>query len=914
MSELPTGTVTFLFTDLEGSTRLWEQYPDAMKNALARHDGILRDAIAAHGGHIVKMTGDGVHAAFSDASSALEVARHLQLELGSESWADTGPLRVRMGIHTGAADARDGDYYGTAVNRAARLMSVAHGGQVLVSLTTEELLRDGMPAELELVDLGDHRLRDLTRAERLFQLRAPGMDTQFPPLRTLDAYAGNLPTQLTSFVGRQDDLDAVASAVRYARLVTLTGVGGVGKTRLAIQVAAEVLPEFPDGAWLCELAAANDGETMIDVIATALGVQPRAGTTLDGSIAEFLRTKRMLILLDNCEHLLDAAATFADRVLRACDDVRILATSREGLAVDGEHVRPLRSLPPTSAELLFAERALAVAPNFAIDAPHSGAVADVCRRLDGIPLAIELAAARVSSMSPEEISSLLDERFRLLTGGRRTAVERHQTLRAMVDWSYSLLDDTERVVFDRLGVFSGSFDAAAAADVVSGDGVETWDVRDALASLVDRSMVVAEPTESGVTRYAMLETLRAYARERLDERDDPDRWRRRHAVYYERLAQEIAIALISPDEIAARRRLQTDLDNVRTAILWALDRDDRADVELGVGIVAALSVETWSAMASGMGTWAELALAHVDETTLTRRFDVRTAAAWGRLVARADPESAAALAREAVEEGVPSGAQTASMGYTILAMAASIAGDDEGVRAAIQANERALDAIDARPFDCASLQWSSSSVLSTLGDVAEARERAERALAIAQEIRHPTALALSWFALAYATWEDDPVRALPAIEQSIALTREGAGDGALGVALVIAARLRASSGNVLVGLTSTREAIEYTRNVGDLSNLSYGLHEAVMVFVAHGAPRIAAEVSGALDTGALMTMSYVQRPSETQSREAARERARQLLGDEEFTAATTRGAAMTYDEIALAALAALDELIAAVSP
>jgi predicted ATPase len=859
----------------------------------------------------VKTTGDGVHAAFADTGGAIEAALQAQRALSTEEWRDVGALRVRMGIHTGPAELRDGDYFGTAVNRAARLMGIAHGGQVIVSLASEELVRDDLAAGASLLDLGELRLRDLSRGERVYQLCADGLTAEFPPLRSLDSYAGNLPVQLTSFVGRQDELDAVAAMVRDTRLVTLTGVGGVGKTRLAIQVAAEILPEFSDGSWLCELAAANDGDTMVDVIATVLGVQPRAGTTLEGSIVEFLRTKRMLIVLDNCEHLLDAAATFADRVLRSCDDVRILATSREGLAVDGEHVRPLRSLQPSSAEVLFAERARAVAPSFAVDATHSDAVADVCRRLDGIPLAIELAAARVSSMSPEEISSLLDERFRLLTGGRRTAVERHQTLRAMVDWSYSLLNDTERVVFDRLGVFSGSFDAAAAADVVSGDGVETWDVRDALASLVDRSMVVAEPTETGVTRYAMLETLRAYARERLDERDDPDRWRRRHAVHYERLAQELAIELIGPDEIAARRRLQIDLDNVRTAILWALDRDDPADVELGVGTVAALTIESWSALASGMWTWAELALAHVDGTTPIRRFDIRTGAAWGRLVGRADPEGAVALAREATKDGVPNGALTASMGHTILAMASQTQGDLESMHAAIADGERALDAIDARPFDRASAYWSSSSLLSTTGALDEARDRAERSLAIAREIQHPTAIALSSFALAYAIWENEPERALVAVEESIALTRAGAGDGAFGVALVIAARLRARRGEKLAALAGTREAVDYTRGVGDLSNLSYALHDAVMLFVEHGEPRVAAEVAGAVDTGALRAMSYLHRPSEADPRARARERARELLGNEEYEAATKRGAALTYDDIALVALAALDELILA---
>ncbi len=775
MSELPTGTVTFLFTDLEGSTRLWEEHPEAMKSALARHDEILRDAIATHDGHVVKMTGDGAHAAFRDAPSALLAARAAQVALAAEGWGSTGPLRVRIGLHTGPAEARDGDYFGTAVNRAARLMSAAHGGQVVVSLTTEELLRDAMPEGCELSDLGEHRLRDLARGERVFQLCADGLVAEFPPLRSLDAFAGNLPTQLTSFVGRQEELETVASMVRDARLVTLTGVGGVGKTRLALQAAAEVLPEFPDGAWFCELAAANDPDAMIEVVAATLGVQPRAGTTLDGSIVEFLRTKQLLLVLDNCEHLLDAAATFAERVLRACDGVRVLATSREGLAVEGEQVRPLRSLQPAGAEQLFTERARAVAPDFAVGTAHADAVTEVCRRLDGIPLAIELAAARVRAMSPEEIASLLDERFRLLTGGRRNAVERHQTLRAMVDWSYSMLDPSERVVFDRLGVFSGSFDAAAAAAVVAGDGIEAWDVREALTRLVDRSMVVAEHGDEAVTRYSMLETLRQYARERLDESGEPDAWRRRHAQHYERLAEEAGARLVGPDELVVRRQLHDDLDNLRAAVLWALDRDDADDVEIGIGIVAALAVEAWSSQATGMGTWAEAALPHVADTTPARRFDVRVAAAWGRVVARADPEGAAALAREAVAGGIPIGAGTASMAHTTIAMTLQIAGDNDEALEVLDEGLRALEMAQPRPFDRSSLLWSSSSVLATVGFVDEAREKAEAALAIARGTRNPTALTLSSFALAYSSWETDPEGALVAIEESIALDAGGRG-------------------------------------------------------------------------------------------------------------------------------------------
>ena len=589
MTDLPTGTVTFLFTDLEGSTRLWEEHPDAMRAALARHDEILRDAVEKYEGQVVKTTGDGLHAAFGTAHDAVAAAIEAQRGLDAEPWTLPDPLLVRMGVHTGEADVREGDYFGTAVNRAARVSAAAHGGQVIVSHATEELVRDQLPAEVALEDLGEHHLRDLARPERVFQVHAPGLAEDFPPLRSLDAFPGNLPARQTSFVGRDKELGKIADALRSAPMVTLTGVGGVGKTRLAVQVAAQVLPHYPDGAWLCELATADSPDTLAQVVATALAVPTRAGMDLAESVVEYLRSKHLLLVLDNCEHLLDAAGDLAEQIVETCPNVCLLTTSREGLAVDGEQVIPLRSLglpganadtdaiEATDAVQLFIERARAAQADFSVATSDLPAVAEVCRRLDGMPLAIELAAARAVAMSPSEIASLLDERFRLLTGGRRSAVERHQTLRATVDWSYDLLAERERLVFDRLGVFAGTFDGAAATAVVSGEGIERFDVLDALTDLVAKSMVVAERTDDGTTRYHLLETLRQYAREQLDETGTADDWRRRHAEHYAAFAEDVGTALLGPDEIASRHRMLDDLDNLRAAVTWALDRDDEAD-------------------------------------------------------------------------------------------------------------------------------------------------------------------------------------------------------------------------------------------------------------------------------------------------------------------------------------------------
>ena len=582
MSELPTGTVTFLFTDLEGSTRLWEDHPDEMQEALARHDAILRDAIESHRGHVVKTTGDGAHAAFAVASDAIEAAVAAQLAIQSEGWDSTGPLRVRVGIHTGAAEIRDGDYYGTALNRAARLMSVAHGGQVVVSQTTRDLLRD---APVDLVDLGEHRLRDLGEPERVHQVVYADLTRDFPPLRSVENFPSNLPLQTTSFVGRDDDMDEVMEALQSARVVTLTGVGGVGKTRLAIQVAADLLPHYRDGAWLIELGPLNTPDGIPDVLATTLSVQPRQGMSTIDSVIEALRRKETLLVLDNCEHVIGTAARIVEQIVRSCPEVRIVATSREGLGLRGERQITVPSLDLDSSSVeLFVDRAREAGSKLAFDDATTPVIAQICTRLDGIPLALELAAARTRMMTPSEIAARLDERFRLLTGGSRTAVERQQTLRQTVDWSYDLLEPQERAMLDRMAVFAGGFTLEAAEAVLSGDGIDALDIFDGVAQLVDKSLVVADPMEDG-TRYRLLETIRQYALERLDAAGATDTVRRRHAQWYVTFVEREAPSVLGPDELERRERLEAEIDNLRAALTWAVERDETI---LAMGLVSAV--------------------------------------------------------------------------------------------------------------------------------------------------------------------------------------------------------------------------------------------------------------------------------------------------------------------------------------
>ena len=583
MAELPTGTVTFLFTDIEGSTRLWEDHQDAMKEALARHDAILRGAVEVHDGAVFNTMGDGVAAAFASAPDAVAAVIDAQQQLGAEEWGATGPLRVRMGLHTDEGRLRaPGEYVNRPLNRCARLMAVGHGGQVLLSDATATVAGDGLPEWVSLVDLGDHRLRDLGAPMHVFQLAHPDLVAEFPPLRSLDALPGNLPRQATTFVGRDDDIARLTEFLHDRSLVTLTGVGGVGKTRLAIQVAAELLPHFPEGAWLCELASVSDPDAVWDTLAASLGVHPSPGRSLEASVLEYLGPKHLLLILDNCEHLLDASAGVVDLIAKGCPRVVVLVTSREGLAVTGEQVVPLRSLglPAANASLevlsradavhLFVDRAHDAKPDFNLTDRNAAAVAQLCRRLDGIPLAIELAAARVRSLTPEDLVARLDQRFKLLTRGSRAALERHQTLRNTIDWSYDLLGDTEREALNRMSVFAGGVDLAAAEAVVSGGTLDELDVADVLSQLVDKSLVVVDEDDAGV-RYRLLESIRQYAQERLEAGGEAAEVRRHHADFYVARAEAAGPRLRGRDQIVTANEVVRDVDNFRAVLDWAVE-------------------------------------------------------------------------------------------------------------------------------------------------------------------------------------------------------------------------------------------------------------------------------------------------------------------------------------------------------
>ncbi len=595
--------MTLLFTDIEGSVLLWEDDRDAMAAASARHDRIVREQIEASGGHVFKTVGEAHRAVFADPVAALSSAVAIQRAIGAEPWASSLPIRVRMALHSGACAERDGEYVGPVVNRTARLLDIGHGGQVLVTAATYALLADRLPGGIGLRDLGEQRLKDLGRAERVFQVTGSGLAEGFGVLRSLDdpALRHNLPSQATSFVGRTAELAELRALVSSgSRLVTIAGPGGIGKSRLALQVAADALDGTGDGVWLAELAPVAEPELVTPTAAAALRVGESRGRPMLDTLIDSIRDRDLLLILDNAEHLLGAVAELADAVIRSCPRVCLLVTSREPLGISGEHVFRVPGLAVPPAELaapdrlaafesvqLFAEHAALHQRGFIVDDASAAAVAAICVRLDGIPLALELAAARLGSLSMSEINARLDQRFRLLITGNRTALPRHQTLRALIDWSYDLLSREEQFVFDRLSVFAGGWTLDAAEAVVPGGGVADWQVLDLLAALVDKSLVQAEVTHSS-TRYRLLETIRHYAAERLALRAGSDLQDARvaHRDHYLSLIETAAARLRGRDEDHWLDRIEAEFDNVRAALAFSIA--DPGSAEPGLRLAGGL--------------------------------------------------------------------------------------------------------------------------------------------------------------------------------------------------------------------------------------------------------------------------------------------------------------------------------------
>jgi predicted ATPase/class 3 adenylate cyclase len=575
--------LTFLFTDLENSTPLWEQFPVEMQPASAQHDELLRAVIEGHTGRVVKTTGDGFHAVFESPAEAVAAALDGQLRLAAEAWpTQTGPLKVRMGLHTGLSQERGGDYYGLDVNLAARIMGLGYGGQILLSEATTKLVEKSLPPDSAFTDLGEHRIRGIATVERIFQLGHPDLEADFPPLKSLATFKHNLPRQPSSFIGRTEELAEIKRLIKTTPLLTLLGPGGTGKTRLMLQVAEEVIEEFPDGVWLVELAPLTDPDLIPERIAAALNVQEQPGRNIQDTLSEYLRRKECLLLIDNVEHLVRESAGLAEYLLRNCPKMKILVTGREALFIAGETTLqiPSLSLPGIKGELssdeirtsegvqLFLERAQAVRPDFSLTSQNAASVADIVLRLDGIPLALELAAARLRMLSVEQIAARLNDRFRLLTGGRRTALPRQQTLQALIDWSWNLLDERERILLSRLSVFSGGWTLEAAQSVAGFEPLDEFDVFDLLEQLINKSLVTVQYPVEGEARYGMLESIRQYAQVKLFEAGEGVTLRDRHVDYFVSLVDMYDQQGFGPEFYTWLNRFALESDNLRAVLEW----------------------------------------------------------------------------------------------------------------------------------------------------------------------------------------------------------------------------------------------------------------------------------------------------------------------------------------------------------
>jgi predicted ATPase/class 3 adenylate cyclase len=598
MIDLPSGTVTFLFTDIEDSTRLLiDLGREVFVQCLADHDALIREAIANAGGIVVKSDVGTFFAVFLTAPAAIGAVVEAQRLLQSHSWPEDSDVLVRMGLHTGTGKIGGDDYVGIDVHRASRIASAAFGGQVLLSAATAAIVRPSLTEGVGMTDLGEHQLKDLD-AEMLHQLRIDGLISEFPPLETSGSNPTNLPVVSTSFVGRDAELVEVDRLIRGARLVTLSGVAGAGKTRLALEAAEALRGEFSDGVWFVQLSTVTDPGLVVAAAADALGVRERPGSALRDTLFQHLAGKEALLVIDNCEHVISAAAEFTNDLMSAAPDCKVVATSRELLRIGGEVAYRLRSmsLPQDSSDLsplevsrydavrLFVERATAASPEFSVNEENASAVADICMRLDGMPLAIELAAAQLRSSTPRQIADHLDARFQTLTGGLRTADPRQQTLAAAIDWSYQLLDEREQVVFERLSVFQGGFDLAAAQYVCSADPISGYEVLNLLSGLVDKSLVIAD-VGGAVARYRLLEMLRQFAGDRLSASGEAEASRRRHAEYFVNLAEEAEPNMRGVREHEVRDRIDLELNNLRVAMRWSLDA---GEPELGMRLAGAV--------------------------------------------------------------------------------------------------------------------------------------------------------------------------------------------------------------------------------------------------------------------------------------------------------------------------------------
>jgi predicted ATPase/class 3 adenylate cyclase len=856
MTHLPTGTVTFLFTDIEGSTQWWEQQPEWMQGAFARHEAILRAAFAAHGGYAYKMIGDAFQVAFATAPDALAAALEAQRTLQAEPWGEIGPLRVRMALHTGVTEERGDDYVGPVLNRVARLLSVSHGGQILLTQAAYELVRDHLPEGARLHDLGEHRLKDLIRPEHIYQALAPGLPSDFASLKSLDAFPHNLPMQLTSFIGREKEIAEVKRLLLADRFVTLTGPGGTGKTRLSLQVGAELLELFPDGVWLVELVSLTDPALVPQTVAAALGVRESGGRPILAVLTGYLRGKDLLLILDNCEHLVGACAQLVMALLQECPHLFVLASSREALGIPGEapfrvpslstpdlrHPPSVETLTQYEAVRLFIERAETVSSGFAVTKENAPAIAQVCYRLDGIPLAIELAAARVKMLRVEQIAARLDDRFRLLTGGSRTAMPRHQTLRALIDWSYDLLSEAERALLRRLSVFAGGCTLEASEAICAGEGLERDEVLDLLTQLVNKSLVIPDVESGAEARYRLLETICQYAREKSLEAGGGEAVRERHRAHFLKLAERAEPELRGPDQVAWLDRLEKEVGNLRAALEWSLE----INVEAGLRMAGALLWFWHIRTHKGEGIeWLERALSaearergQAPMTEARRRARGKALNTAGALmVMHGSPERGCEVSEESLalhRELGPAGRAGVAHALWNLAQGVSHHEDFERARALSEEGLALYREVQDR-FGMAQCLDNLGSYALIRGDYAQSKAIWEEDLALRKEIGDRDGIAWILSCLGNLTfWYGDYERAQTLYRESQAIFHEVGNKWAVSMALSGLGSVVLAQGDFEQAARLYEEALTFGRDMGDRNAIAGRRYDLARVAWARG--------------------------------------------------------------------------------
>jgi predicted ATPase/class 3 adenylate cyclase len=872
----PSGVVTFVFTDVEGSTRRWEADAQAMRAALADHDAVLRAAIESHGGWLFKHTGDGVCAAFASPRSAVDAAVAAQRKLA---------LPVRMGMATGEAELRDGDYFGTALNRAARVMAAGHGGQILLADSTA-----GLANGVDLIDLGPRRLRDVPIPVGVFQVRAVGLETDFPSLRALDTTPGNLRPATTSLVGRESEVDEIEAAVRKHRVVTLTGVGGVGKTRLAFEAAVRLAGEFSDGVWVFELAAVTNPAAVPDAVASVLGIAQLPGKTVAESVAAALECRVRLLVIDNCEHVLDAAANLIEAILAHSAAVKVLATSREALRVKDEHLWPVSPLEvgtgtDSAAVSLFIERAQAVSPQFSLSyADKAAAVVDICSQLDGIPLAIELAASRMASMTPTEMRTRLDQRFRLLVGSGR-GLARHQTLRQAVAWSYELLDDAEKLLLERCSVFAGGFELQTACAITGSD--DEIAVLDLLDALVRKSLLVADRS-SAMTRFSMLETIREFAEEQLVARAEATDVRSAHAHHFAQRETDILALWDSPRQRQAYTWFGTEFANLRAAFRWAADHGD-LDTAAPIATYATLlgtMVENFEPL-----SWAEELIEPATVVRHRRLASLYAMATQCWMVGRIDQavrysESGQPLFRNRCD-GVPRGFEV-----WFSAIYTNIGQPDRSI-------EWCRNELASNPDAHVNTKAGMALAMIVKGSHEEAIATAEGLIEEAEATRNPHAIAFALYAYGLAHADADPARAREVLRRGLVIAQASGNRYDESNLANVLGRLEALYGGPVAALDYLTSAIGNYRDSGNNTVIRLPLGVLAALLARLGFTESASIIAGFAFGG--LTKGWIPELGR------AVKQLRAVLGDQAYESLARKGASMTPAAMAIYACDQIDQ-------